>query len=146
MAEKEKSAGGALVQVEGLDCVWMFADCNDAWEHCVMRAEGVGDDAPRASVVFGGSFRRRRRGAQGTRGGGRGKGQKGGKGTKRGGGEKGTLGAKAAERSEGRREARGGTGRREAGRRGKGGREGRGEGGKRGERGEGLVLLVYFRM
>lgn len=36
------------------DCVWMFANCNDDWEHCVMRAEGAAgeNDGPRASVVF----------------------------------------------------------------------------------------------
>ena len=36
------------------DCVWMFANCNDDWEHCVMRAEGAAgeNDGSRASVVF----------------------------------------------------------------------------------------------
>ena len=30
----------------------MFADCNDAYEHCVYSAEGEANDAPRASIVF----------------------------------------------------------------------------------------------
>ena len=35
------------------DAIWMFGDCNDAWEHCVYPGEHEGtDDAPRASVVF----------------------------------------------------------------------------------------------
>jgi alkylated DNA repair dioxygenase AlkB len=39
-------------RVRGGDCVWMFADCNDAYEHCVYSAEGEANDAPRASIVF----------------------------------------------------------------------------------------------
>lgn len=37
------------------DAIWMFGDCNDTWEHCVMPGEIDGInvfDAPRASVVF----------------------------------------------------------------------------------------------
>ena len=50
----KKRGRGALVPIAIGDCVWMFANCNDDWEHCVMRAEGAAgeNDGPRASVVF----------------------------------------------------------------------------------------------
>ena len=77
---KQKSAYAPehWFRVRGGDAVWMFGDCNDAWEHCVMPGEsegpdagGAGDgfpapDAPRASVVFKRSL------ATGARGGARG--------------------------------------------------------------------------
>ena len=122
-------------RLRGLDCVWMFADCNDAWEHCVMRAEGVGDDAPRASVVFKRSLPPTKKG--GLRGHAvvvEGKGhQKGGKGTKRGGGEKGyPRGGGGGEERRTKGGSRGGRG---GGRRGGGGRGGRGGRGGSGARG-----------
>ena len=60
-------------RVRGGDAVWMFGDCNDTWEHCVMPGESDADaggaaatEAPRASVVFKRSL------AVGERGGARG--------------------------------------------------------------------------
>jgi alkylated DNA repair dioxygenase AlkB len=41
------------------DAIWMFANCQDDFEHCVMRAEGEGNDAPRASIVFKRSLKRK---------------------------------------------------------------------------------------
>ena len=72
---KQKSAYAPehWFRVRGGDAVWMFGDCNDTWEHCVMPGENDvrGDasdasDAPRASVVFKRSL------ATGKRGGARG--------------------------------------------------------------------------
>eukprot|EP00873_Tetraselmis_striata_P040865 jgi/Tetstr1/461129/TSEL_006268.t1 len=34
------------------DAVWMMRDCQDAFQHCVMRAEGEGNRGPRVSLVF----------------------------------------------------------------------------------------------
>jgi hypothetical protein len=70
---KKKRAPEHWFRVRGGDAVWMFGDCNDTWEHCVMPGENDvrGDasdasDAPRASVVFKRSL------ATGKRGGARG--------------------------------------------------------------------------
>ena len=70
---REKRAPEHWFRVRGGDAVWMFGDCNDTWEHCVMPGENDvrGDasdasDAPRASVVFKRSL------ATGKRGGARG--------------------------------------------------------------------------
>ena len=41
------------------DAIWMFANCQDDFEHCVMTAEGDGNDAPRASIVFKRSLKRK---------------------------------------------------------------------------------------
>ena len=38
IGDQERDA--AWFRVRGGDCVWMFADCNDAYEHCVYSAEG----------------------------------------------------------------------------------------------------------
>ena len=46
------------IRVADGDCVFMFANCNDDYEHCVMAAEGEGNASPRASVVFKRSLRR----------------------------------------------------------------------------------------
>ena len=70
---QKKRAPEHWFRVRGGDAVWMFGDCNDTWEHCVMPGENDtrGDasdasDAPRASVVFKRSL------ATGKRGGARG--------------------------------------------------------------------------
>ena len=55
---KGKGAGGNggdvmhWWRVRNGDCVWMFADCNDTWEHAVLKAEGDCNDGPRARIVF----------------------------------------------------------------------------------------------
>ena len=55
---REKRAPEHWFRVRGGDAVWMFGDCNDTWEHCVMpgesdvRGDANASDAPRASVVF----------------------------------------------------------------------------------------------
>ena len=41
------------------DCIWMFANCQDEYEHCVMTSEGEENSAPRASIVFKRSLKRR---------------------------------------------------------------------------------------
>lgn len=41
------------------DCIWMFANCQDEFEHCVMTAEGESNSEPRASIVFKRSLKRR---------------------------------------------------------------------------------------
>ena len=69
---REKRAPEHWFRVRGGDAVWMFGDCNDTWEHCVMpgesdvRGDANASDAPRASVVFKRSL------ATGKRGGARG--------------------------------------------------------------------------
>jgi hypothetical protein len=69
---KKKRAPEHWFRVRGGDAVWMFGDCNDTWEHCVMpgesdvRGDANASDAPRASVVFKRSL------ATGKRGGARG--------------------------------------------------------------------------
>ena len=51
---KKKFGPEHWFRVRGGDAIWMFGDCNDTWEHCVMPGEIDGEtlDAPRASVVF----------------------------------------------------------------------------------------------
>ena len=56
----------AWFRVRGGDCVWMFADCNDAYEHCVYSAEGEANDAPRASIVFKRALAKGKKGGGGT--------------------------------------------------------------------------------
>jgi alkylated DNA repair dioxygenase AlkB len=105
------------------DCVWMFGNCNDDWEHCVMRAEGeVGEnDGARASVVFKRALSRGGRRGHGAVGAGRRAGRK----TKKAEGAKGAKGADTAVRGRGGRG--GGRGGRGGGRRGgRGGRGGKG--------------------
>ena len=38
------------IRVADGDCVFMFANCNDDYEHCVMAAEGEGNASPRTSA------------------------------------------------------------------------------------------------
>lgn len=40
------------VRVHDGDAISMFANCNDDFEHCVMKAESDENDGPRASIVF----------------------------------------------------------------------------------------------
>lgn len=46
------------IRVTDGDCIFMFANCNDDYEHCVMAAEGDENASPRASIVFKRSLRR----------------------------------------------------------------------------------------
>ena len=110
-------------RVRSGDCIHMFADCNDAYEHCVMRAEGEDNDAPRASIVFKRSMATAsgKRG-HGLRGEGRARGRRGGGG---GGGGIGIKGVKSGDRGGG------GGGRASRAGRGRGGRGGGGRGGRR---------------
>jgi len=54
------------VRVHDGDAISMFANCNDDFEHCVMKAESDENDGPRASIVFKRCLAKRR-----TSGGGR---------------------------------------------------------------------------
>lgn len=46
------------IRVADGDGIFMFANCNDDYEHCVMAAEGDENASPRASIVFKRSLRR----------------------------------------------------------------------------------------
>lgn len=93
------------------DCIWMFANCQDEYEHCVMTAEGEFNSAPRASIVFKRSLKRRSAPAKkkesvgGDRPSGRGGGRGGGR-SGRGGGRSGGRGGRGDGRSGGRSERR----------------------------------------
>ena len=105
------------------DCVWMFGNCNDDWEHCVMRAEGEAgeNDGARASVVFKRALSRGGRRGHGVSG----RGRRAGRSKKKAGGAEGAEGADTAVRGRGGRG--GGRGGRGGGRRGgRGGRGGKG--------------------
>lgn len=106
-------------RVRSGDCVFMFADCNDNWEHCVMRAEGEDNDAPRASIVFKRAISRGHGAA--------------GSGRRAGGGKKKTFSERPGREQP--RNTLGGGGR--GGRGGGGGRRDRGRGGGRGGGGRG---------
>ena len=89
------------------DCVWMFGNCNDDWEHCVMRAEGEAgeNDGARASVVFKRALSRGGRRGHGVSG----RGRRAGRSKKKAGGCRGCRGCRhscARERWPGRRTRR----------------------------------------
>ena len=92
------------------DCVWMFGNCNDDWEHCVMRAEGEAgeNDGARASVVFKRALSRGGRRGHGVSG----QGRRAGRSKKKAKGAEGAEGADTAVRGRGggRRRGRGGRG------------------------------------
>ena len=123
IGDQERDA--AWFRVRGGDCVWMFADCNDAYEHCVYSAEGEANDAPRASIVFKRALAKGKKGGGGHNAAGaskRNKSKRKGAGSARRTGEREKVSA-----------ARGrGGGGRGGGGRGGGGRGGGGRGGGRG--------------
>lgn len=58
--EQQRESAGATDEAESPhsfhlfdgDCVWMFGDCQDRFQHCVLKSEGSGNLGPRASIVF----------------------------------------------------------------------------------------------
>lgn len=102
--KKETETEPHMYHLHDGDCVWMFGDCQERFQHAVLRAENLGNMGPRVSVVFKKSIPS----PSGKRGHGlgrRGRGQSGG------GGEDGESGKKRSEVSERatRRTERGGS-------------------------------------
>ena len=122
-------------RVRGGDCVWMFADCNDAYEHCVYSAEGEANDAPRASIVFKRAMAKGKKGGGGHNAAGASKRKKSAKNTRHA-----TGTGRGKEGRGNRAEVRGGRG---GGGRGGGGRGGGGRGGGGRGRGRGRGRDAY---
>ena len=69
IGDQERDA--AWFRVRGGDCVWMFADCNDAYEHCVYSAEGRRTTRRGRASCSNARWRRGRRAGGGAQRGGR---------------------------------------------------------------------------